>query len=86
LIFARLLILLFFSFKNGSHPQDGATPNFFPDFASFISGLSNDVSFGFGFILKEAKHLTENLGMSILASVPKLWPHSFEKKLTQLRF
>ena len=47
--------------------QDDATPNFFPDSKSLISGLSNDVSFLFldlfWKVVNKPKCLTEHLRM-----------------------
>ena len=43
---------MLFQLRGRGHPQDDATPNFFADSKRPISGLSNEVSFGIGFILK----------------------------------
>ena len=38
-----LVKLLLFQLGGCSHPQDGATPNFFPDSNTSILGISTDV-------------------------------------------
>ena len=49
----RVLVeVVLFQLRGRGHPQDDATPNFFADSKRPISGLSNEVSFGIGFILK----------------------------------
>ena len=49
----RVLVkVVLFQLRGHGHPQDDATPNFFADSKRPISGLSNEVSFGIGFILK----------------------------------
>ena len=58
--------------------QGDATPNFFPDSKSLISGLSNDVSFLFldlfWKVVNKTKCLTEDLGMpKIFSSVYAVW-------------
>ena len=40
-----LVKVALFQLREHSHPQDNATPSFFPDSKSFILGLSNKVSF-----------------------------------------
>ena len=40
-----LVKIAFFQLREYGHPQDNATPSFFPDSKSFIYGLSNEVSF-----------------------------------------
>ena len=45
----RVLVkVVLFQFRRLGHPQVDAMPNFFPDSESFLSGLSNEVSFVFG--------------------------------------
>ena len=44
-----LVKVVLFQLRGHGHPQDGATPNFFPDSKSSILGLSNEVSFVFKF-------------------------------------
>ena len=42
----RVLVkVLLFQLDGPGHPQDDATPNFFPDSKNSIVGLSNEVSF-----------------------------------------
>ena len=42
----RVLVkVMLFQLRGRGHPQDNATPSFFPDSKSSILGLSNDVSF-----------------------------------------
>ena len=40
-----LVKVALFQLREHGHPQDNATPSFFPDSKSFILGLSNEVSF-----------------------------------------
>ena len=40
-----LVKVMLFQLRGCGHPQDDATPNFFPDSKSFLLGLSNEVSF-----------------------------------------
>ena len=47
-----LVKVVLFQLRGRGHPQDDATPNFFADSKRPISGLSNEVSFWLGFILK----------------------------------
>ena len=50
----RVLVkVVLFQSDGPGHPQDDATPSFFPDSKSSISGLSNEVSFvSFGKVVK----------------------------------
>ena len=43
---------MLFQSRGRGHPQDDAMPNFFTDSKRPISGLSNEVSFWLGLILK----------------------------------
>ena len=44
--YRRVLVkVLLFQLDGCGHPQDDATPSFFPDLKNFIVGLSNEVSF-----------------------------------------
>ena len=47
-----LVKVVLFQLRGPGHPQDDANANFFADSKRPISGLSNEVSFGIGFILK----------------------------------
>ena len=47
-----LVKVVLFPLRGRGHPQDDAMPNFFADSKRPISGLSNEVSFCLGFILK----------------------------------
>ena len=40
-----LVKVVLFRLDGRGHPQDDATPSFFPDSKSSIQGLSNDISF-----------------------------------------
>ena len=49
----RVLVkVVLFQLRGRGHPQHDATPNFFANSKRPILGLSNEVSFGLGFILK----------------------------------
>ena len=49
----RVLVkVVLFQLRGRGHPQDDAMPNFFADSKRPISGLSNEVLFWLGFILK----------------------------------
>ena len=49
----RVLVkVVLFQLRGRGHPQDDAMPNFFADSKRPILGLSNEVSFWLGFILK----------------------------------
>ena len=49
----QVLVKVFhFQLRGRGHPQDNATPSFFPDSKSFILGVSNEVSFVSEFLLE----------------------------------
>ena len=47
-----LVKVVLFQLRGHGQPQDDAMPNFFADFKRPISGISNEVSFWLGVILK----------------------------------
>ena len=53
----RVLVkVVLFQLRGHGHPQDGATPNFFPDSKSSILGLSNEVSFVTEYFWKDGEN------------------------------
>ena len=49
----RVLVkVVLFQLRGRGHPQGDAIPNFFPDYKSFLLGLSNEVSFVPGILWK----------------------------------
>ena len=51
-----LVKVVLFQLRGHGHPQDNATPSFFPDSKSSILGLSNEVSFVSEYFWKDGEN------------------------------